>query len=206
MKKHLIIIVIFLLPVLLGLCGCTEQNQKIIINDDFVFAPVHTFGLSLQSVPEGFELVTEEYHNYSGKEVNISEDISGNRLETYQMRFSNNGTDQNTTYSIIDVVIIKYSSIDDALAVLVSNDMICSNMYTTNYSNSYEIIGEQSFIYGGDFIYAHGEENKSYVTGMFRTINVCVSITLSFSYDVGLFDKFIEYARIIEDKINQSML
>ena len=88
------------------------------------------------------------------------------------------------------MVIIKYSSIDNASSVLVSNDMICSNMYTTNYSNSYETIGEQSFIYGGDFIYAQGEENKSYITGMFRILNVCVSITLNFSYDVYLLDKF----------------
>jgi hypothetical protein len=205
MNKPLIIIGITLILITTGLSGCVNEKT----NEKLITAPLNTLALTLEDLPEGYIERTKggEDYNYSDKSTFHGIMTS----EEYSILFIPENNENKTILLPIALYLYKFNSSDDAHIVL--NNMTemdsaskVGNFNRTTPQNVTQIGDESSYeLYKISQILYNDTESYIY----FRIKNVVVYLLINSrglpGVDVDFVDLTINYAKIVENKINESL-
>ena len=210
MKKWIICIITLFFIILLSFSGCFEESKKEeeSAEEALITIPINNFGLTLEDLPEGYTLVSE---NYSDEPDNPY------LLETYDISFSYEGENESCN---IFIGISKRDTIENATVEFHQMDYLFHDTYYWNEKVNYmgveplqitEKIGKQSNFSVGDF----SELSSTYdfmsrTIIVFRISNIVVSILKDDWSNIDDPDPSVtslsfskEIAKIIETRINE---
>lgn len=205
MNKPLIIIGIIILLITTGLSGCVNEKT----NGELITAPLNTLALTLEDLPEGYieRIKGSEDYNYSDKSI-FNGIIPS---EEYSILFIPENNENKTVLLPIALYLYKFNSSEDAH--LAQNNMTelesaykvgdfnrttPQNVTQIGDESTYELFQISRILYN---------DTESYI--YFRIKNVVVYLIINSrgipGVDIDFVDLTINYAKIIENKINESL-
>lgn len=183
------ILILITLSLLLSVLGCVEESED---NDEktlLIEAPLDQIALLKSDLPESFDELYMNYTTTPSTAINqTGKGITWQILERYDATYY-----LNVTNGVMESI-LKLDTMENAQNLTIYSK---ENILPFNYSEQdHETIGDYSVLLNRTVI--NGNITYNYITLMFSKGNVFVALGGSAS-DIST---FIDYAKIIENRIN----
>ena len=206
MKKEILGLLIVLSFFSIIFTGCLENTSK----KETINYALNSSILNLDDLPEGYIKWSEEsnYSNHSHKDT-----IFGIKpLEFYFVTFAYE-PEMNNAFPAIALYLYRFNSSSDAKLIThnLSEQVSSSLNNTLNRTTPPNVsqIGDESIyeLFEGNMGEYYGYQNATWSNIHFRIENITVYLLLEgvMEWDINYVELTLEYARIIEDRINKML-